>query len=121
MVKTIESLEDFLGQAVLVKTTEQYPNNFYAGVLEQFNDKIFVLSLWSHKNGWNQGAPLSPIPNFENHDAFGMYKATQRNKQKLRKERDPRTDLVLLRDKVVGIYEFTKIHDVYKTYVGYEI
>jgi hypothetical protein len=120
MVKTIESLEDFLGQAVLVKTTEQYPNCFYAGVLEQFDDKIFILSLWSHKNGWHQGYPLSPIPNFEKSN-FGNYAATQRNKQKLRKERDPKTDLVLLRDKVVSIYGFTNIHDIYKTYKGYEI
>lgn len=125
MNKTIKSLEDFIGQAVLVKTTEQYPKNYYAGILEQLDDKIVVLSLWSNKNTQGGDVVLSPVPNFrKSQPLFGTYTATQRNKQKLRRERDPRKDLVLLQDKVVSIYEFTNFfeNEAYSQhYKGYEI
>ena len=123
MNQTIKSLEDFIGQAVLVKTTEQYPKNYYAGILEQLDDKIVVLSLWSNKNTRGGEVVLSPVPDFRK-SYFKTYTATQRNKQKLRRERDPRKDLVLLRDKVVSIYEFAnffKNEEYSQHYKGYEI
>ncbi|MBI5066484.1 hypothetical protein HZA97_09725 [Candidatus Woesearchaeota archaeon] len=123
--KQITSLENLLGQAVLVKTTEPYPHNYYAGVLERYDGKIFVLSLWSNKNtcsDYHEGPTisLSPTPN------FGGLKSTQRNKQKLRRERDPITDLILLKDKVVGVYRFTNVFERetdgrFQRYKGYEI